>query len=103
MVARKNGFRANLKRLLVVGGGLFGVLETEHLLPDGLHRVGSGFFGFSRHLDGFAVTSLGMKSRILWLNDGCFSARHGICVEKGRATHEVGNLNDRRALWFRSG
>ena len=41
-----------LKGFLVIGGRLFGVLETEHLLSDGLHRVRSGFLGFSRHLDG---------------------------------------------------
>jgi len=39
-----------LKSLFVVGGSLFGPFETEHLLPDGLHRVGRGFLGFARHL-----------------------------------------------------
>ena len=42
-----------LERFLVVGGGLFGIFKTEHLLPDGLHRVGSGFLCFSRHFVGF--------------------------------------------------
>ena len=39
-----------LQGLLVVAGGLLGVLQTQHLLQDGLHRVGSGFLRFSRHL-----------------------------------------------------
>ena len=39
-----------LQRLLVVAGGLLGVLQTQHLLQDGLHRVRCGFLGLSRHV-----------------------------------------------------
>merc|ERR1711872_755053 len=40
------------QRVLLVLSRLFQRFQLEHLLLDGLHSIGCGFFGFGRHFGG---------------------------------------------------